>query len=301
MEIGALDPDNEKHLICLQNVMVPRLNVDLDLIRQAWDRHPLSSEGNRSPQQLWVSGQLLKTDGPADQFTLRCHPAIQVVNPNAPGGRQQTILLATNKAYREIKMTFPLPPVQLLDESYALAHAEMLLHADGIPAPLRQQCLGKLVVRFGQYLHAPFHWLLENDVGYLKKAKLSNPLAKGKVHNQWKKDRLPEYAESFSQVSIDLEANVHQCVYGQKGFENHTSQEMCQYSTQKARPDDFSSGQRDLIQKADSCVCWWLHTPVTHITSVQMKRFMKFIYNKKKEQVNCLKHTQQNGINLGHQ
>ncbi len=30
-EIGALDPDNEKHLICLHYVMVPRLNVDLDL------------------------------------------------------------------------------------------------------------------------------------------------------------------------------------------------------------------------------------------------------------------------------
>lgn len=54
-KIGALDPDNEKDLICLHYVMVPRLNVDLNLFRWVWDRHPLSSEGNRSPQQLWVS------------------------------------------------------------------------------------------------------------------------------------------------------------------------------------------------------------------------------------------------------
>lgn len=51
----------------------------------------------------------------------------------------------------------------------ALAQAKKLLRAGGIPAaPSRQQCLGKLVVPFGQYLNAPFHCLVENDVGYIK-------------------------------------------------------------------------------------------------------------------------------------
>ncbi|KAJ8381337.1 hypothetical protein SKAU_G00021150 [Synaphobranchus kaupii] len=61
-ETGVMDPDNEVHLICLHHVMVPRLNAHLDLFRRTWDSHSLSSEGNRSPEQLWISGQLLNCD-----------------------------------------------------------------------------------------------------------------------------------------------------------------------------------------------------------------------------------------------
>jgi len=98
-------------------------------------------------------------------------PVIRVVNPSAPLDRQQAVIMATKeaRAYRERRLSFPLPPAQLLDESTALAQAKKLLHAGGISAaPSRQQCLGKLVVPFGQYLNAPFHWLVENDVGYIK-------------------------------------------------------------------------------------------------------------------------------------
>lgn len=98
-------------------------------------------------------------------------PVIRVLNPSAPPDRQQAVIMATKeaRAYRERRLTFPLPPAQLLDESTALAQAKRLLRAGGIPAaPSRQQCLGKLVVPFGQYLNAPFHWLVANDVGYMK-------------------------------------------------------------------------------------------------------------------------------------
>ncbi|XP_051977989.1 uncharacterized protein LOC127639797 isoform X2 [Xyrauchen texanus] len=102
-DIGALDPDNEKHLICLHYVMVPRLNMDLDLFRQVWDRHPLSSEGNKSPQQLWVSGQLLNTDAPADPMDFTNFgvdwdgpvPAMDcgvVAVPEAPASLQEVVL-----------------------------------------------------------------------------------------------------------------------------------------------------------------------------------------------------------------
>lgn len=117
---------------------------------------------------------------------------------------------------------------------------------------------------------------------------LSNKPGKGKIQHHWIKDYLAEYAESFPQVSIVLEANVHQCIYGQKGFKFHTFQEMwelySQYSAQKDRPEDFS-----MIQKAYSSVSQWLHTPVTHIACVQMKRFRKYIYDKKDE-VSCVTH-----------
>ena len=97
-------------------------------------------------------------------------PEIRVVNPNAPVNRQQAILVATKEArlYKARQKVFQFPPQQLLDQSTALAHAEQLLRADGIPAPTRQQCLGKMVLPFGQYLHASFHWLVTNDVGYMK-------------------------------------------------------------------------------------------------------------------------------------
>ncbi|XP_073729047.1 uncharacterized protein [Misgurnus anguillicaudatus] len=75
------------------------------------------------------------------------------------------------------------------------------------------------------------------------------------------------------------------CLRTERVRENHTFQEMwelyCQYSAQKDRPDDFGTTQRDLIQKAYSSVSRWLNTPITHITSVEMKRFRKYIYDRK--------------------
>ncbi|KAL6475082.1 hypothetical protein MHYP_G00161220 [Metynnis hypsauchen] len=65
-------------------------------------------------------------------------------------------------------MVFPRPPQELLNKATALAHAEKLHRAEGVPAPSHQLCLGKLVVPFGQYENAPFRWLVANDVGYMK-------------------------------------------------------------------------------------------------------------------------------------
>lgn len=97
-------------------------------------------------------------------------PVIRVVNPDAPAHRQEALLVATKEArsFREKRLAFPKPPLELLNQDTALAHAEKLLRAEGITAPSPQQCLGKLVLPFGQYQHAPFHWLVANDVGYMK-------------------------------------------------------------------------------------------------------------------------------------
>lgn len=97
-------------------------------------------------------------------------PVIRINNPDAPKDRQQAVVIATKEArcYREKKLVFSNPPQELLNQTTALAHAERLLRAEGIPAPSRQQCLGKLVLPFGQYLNAPFYWLVANDVGYMK-------------------------------------------------------------------------------------------------------------------------------------
>ena len=122
----------------------------------------------------------------------------------------------------------------------------------------------------------------------------TNPQRKGKVGNQWVKDYLTEYAESFPQVSSLLEVNIDRCVYGQRGFEHHTFLEMwelySQYLSQKDRPEQVSAEQRELVQKAHRSVRRWLHTPVTHITSVQMKRFRTFIKEKEQVSVNVIIH-----------
>lgn len=58
-EEGHLDLTNEIHLFCCHYVFIPRLQVSLDVFRDGWDNHPLSSEQNLSPNQLWEVGQML--------------------------------------------------------------------------------------------------------------------------------------------------------------------------------------------------------------------------------------------------
>lgn len=48
------------HLFCSQHVFLPRLQRDLDVFRMGWDNHPLRTEQNRTPQQLWTIGLLQK-------------------------------------------------------------------------------------------------------------------------------------------------------------------------------------------------------------------------------------------------
>lgn len=55
-ELELLDADNETHLFCLHYIYLPRINQALSSFTQAWNNHPLSSEGNLSPIQLWISG-----------------------------------------------------------------------------------------------------------------------------------------------------------------------------------------------------------------------------------------------------
>lgn len=51
---------------CLHYVMLPRINRHLQLFKQAWDRHSLSTEQGRSPQQLWIAGQLMANNPISD-------------------------------------------------------------------------------------------------------------------------------------------------------------------------------------------------------------------------------------------
>ncbi len=56
---GRHDLSDELHLFSCHYVFIPRLQASLDVFRDGWDNHPLRSEQNLSPNQLWEVGQTL--------------------------------------------------------------------------------------------------------------------------------------------------------------------------------------------------------------------------------------------------
>lgn len=57
-EGGHLDISDLTHLFCCHYVFLPRLQDDLNLFRNTWDNHPIRTEGNMTPYQLWVMGSV---------------------------------------------------------------------------------------------------------------------------------------------------------------------------------------------------------------------------------------------------
>ena len=57
-ECGILDHSNELHLTALHYVFVPRINRHLALFADGHNSSPISTEHNRSPEQLWIRGML---------------------------------------------------------------------------------------------------------------------------------------------------------------------------------------------------------------------------------------------------
>ena len=52
---GLLDPMDEEHLFCLHFVYIPRLQKALDECVFQWNSHPISTEGNLSLEQLFIT------------------------------------------------------------------------------------------------------------------------------------------------------------------------------------------------------------------------------------------------------
>lgn len=57
-ESGILDASNECHLVALHFVYQPRINQSLETFKAGHNRGPISTEGNQSPEQLWIHGML---------------------------------------------------------------------------------------------------------------------------------------------------------------------------------------------------------------------------------------------------
>ena len=57
-ESGMLDTDNLLHKYILHYVFLPRINVAVDSFVNSWNSHPIRTERNWSPQQMWLNGML---------------------------------------------------------------------------------------------------------------------------------------------------------------------------------------------------------------------------------------------------
>lgn len=56
MEEWDLVCQHDIHLFCLHYVFIPQINEALSAFTEGWNHHPLSSQKNQSPIQLWMSG-----------------------------------------------------------------------------------------------------------------------------------------------------------------------------------------------------------------------------------------------------
>ena len=57
-EYGCLDASNDVDVFCLHYVFQPRINRCLNEFKTRWNLHKLSSENNKTPSQLYISGML---------------------------------------------------------------------------------------------------------------------------------------------------------------------------------------------------------------------------------------------------
>lgn len=53
---NILNVNNELHIFCLHYIYIKRINHALQMFMDAWNNHPLSTEHNLTPVQLWISG-----------------------------------------------------------------------------------------------------------------------------------------------------------------------------------------------------------------------------------------------------
>ena len=61
---GVLDADNEVHLFCLHYIYLQRIDAALVSFTNAWNNHPIRTERNLTPIQLWISGLSRQSDDP---------------------------------------------------------------------------------------------------------------------------------------------------------------------------------------------------------------------------------------------
>ena len=73
---GLLQIENELHMYCRHFVFLPLINQRITEFRNGWDCHPLLTERNPSPNQLWIDG--LITLWPRGYFNFKASSAFLI-------------------------------------------------------------------------------------------------------------------------------------------------------------------------------------------------------------------------------
>ena len=63
---NQLDPLNEVDIFCLHWVYLPKINKHFTQFTESWNNHPMSTENNQTPNQLFVHGMLTQPQLPND-------------------------------------------------------------------------------------------------------------------------------------------------------------------------------------------------------------------------------------------
>ncbi len=80
--LGILDLENATDLFCLHYIFLPRINHTLEEFKAAYNNHSISSEGNRTPVQLFsLDSHLLHVHNPQ-------LPTAEVVSPSSPNSQR---------------------------------------------------------------------------------------------------------------------------------------------------------------------------------------------------------------------
>lgn len=77
-DAGLLNPNDDRDLFSLHYCVIPLLNKQLCEFRNSWKHHPLSSERNKTPHQLWVLGMCQVAEQNALQSVLETRSEVSL-------------------------------------------------------------------------------------------------------------------------------------------------------------------------------------------------------------------------------
>lgn len=105
---GLLNVNNVIQMFCLHYVFLQRINHSLGVFKDAWNCHPLSTERNLSPLQLWMSGLASEHVSVEAEVNLR----VLFIHANF---RLLYLCCSQDMAYHGLDWDGPLPDVDDID------------------------------------------------------------------------------------------------------------------------------------------------------------------------------------------
>ena len=102
---NMLDADDEIHIWCLHMVYLPMINQHLETWKASWVHHPLRTERNKSPMQLWIGG-LHETQFGQAMLRNGWDPVTEVnIKSHSPNRKSFSNLLLENSPKKICAMT----------------------------------------------------------------------------------------------------------------------------------------------------------------------------------------------------